>query len=80
MPPKKNITAEAAEHAEVEMAKCSAQGGKGKRGPFPLLSRKVNTAKGRSGNDLCALYLLFVHPLVYIPAGSKGKENSISIE
>jgi hypothetical protein len=28
---------------------------------------KVNTAEGVSRNDLCALCLLFVHPLVFIP-------------
>ena len=37
-------------------------------------------AKGLSSNDLCALCLLFVHPLVFMPGGSKGKEKSISIE
>jgi hypothetical protein len=29
---------------------------------------------------LCALCLLFVHPLVFIPGGSKGKEESIPIK
>jgi hypothetical protein len=29
---------------------------------------------------LCALRLLFVHPLIFIPGGSKRKEESISIE
>jgi hypothetical protein len=29
---------------------------------------------------LCALCFLFVHPLVSIPGGSKGKEESISIK
>jgi len=29
---------------------------------------------------LCALCLLFVHPLVFIPGGSKGKEESVSIQ
>jgi hypothetical protein len=29
---------------------------------------------------LCALCLLFVHPLVFNPGGSKGKEESLSIK
>jgi hypothetical protein len=29
---------------------------------------------------LCALRLLFVHPLAFIPGGSEGKEDSISIK
>jgi hypothetical protein len=29
---------------------------------------------------LCVLCFLFVHPLVSIPGGSKGKEQSISIK
>jgi len=29
---------------------------------------------------LCALCLLFVHPFVFIPGGSKGKEESIFIK
>ena len=41
---------------------------------------KVNTANGLLRNDLCALCFLFVHPFVSIPAGSKGKEKSISIK
>jgi hypothetical protein len=49
-------------------------------GPLSLPSRKVNTAKGLSGNDLCALCPLFVHPLVFNPRGLKGKEESISIK
>jgi hypothetical protein len=43
---KKNLTAEVAENAEVEMAKCPGTGGKGKRGSFFLPSRKINTANG----------------------------------
>jgi hypothetical protein len=30
--------------------------------------------------DACALCLLFAHPLVFIPGGSKGKEESIPIK
>jgi len=41
---------------------------------------KVHTAKGLSRNDLCALRLLFVNPLVFNPGGSKGKEESLSIK
>jgi hypothetical protein len=37
-------------------------------------------AKKFSGNDLCALCFLFVHPLVFNPRESKGKAGSISIE
>jgi len=62
------------------MGKCSAPGCRGKSGPLSHRSRKVNTAKGISKNDLCALCLLFVHPLVFNPRGSKGKEESISIK
>jgi len=54
----RNLTAEVAEHAEGEMAKCLAPGCSGKSGPFPHPSRKVKTAKGHSRNDLCALCLL----------------------
>ncbi|KPK92345.1 MAG: hypothetical protein AMJ94_05230 [Deltaproteobacteria bacterium SM23_61] len=36
--------------------------------------------QGLSRNDLCALCFLFVHPLVSIPGGSKGKEESISMK
>jgi hypothetical protein len=41
---------------------------------------KVNTAKWLSGKDLCALALLFVHPLVFNARGSKGKEESLFIK
>jgi len=64
---KKNLTAEVAEHAEVEMAKSSEPGCRGKNGVFSHPSQKVKTAKGLSRNDLCALCFLFVHPLVSIP-------------
>jgi len=50
-----------------------------KRPSFPPF-RKINTARGLSRNDLCALCLLFVHPLVFITVGSKRKEESISIK
>jgi len=62
------------------MAKCSAPGCRGKSGPLSHPSRKVKTAKGLSRKDLCALRLLFVHLLVFLPGGSKRKEASISIE
>jgi len=62
------------------MAKSSSPGCRGKSGAFSQPSRKVKTAKGLSRNDLCALGLLFVPPLVFIPGGSKGKEESISIK
>jgi len=42
--------------------------------PFP----EAQNRQGTSRNDLCALCLLFVHPLVSIPMGSKGKEESKS--
>jgi hypothetical protein len=77
---KKNLTAEVAEHAEVETAKSSGPGCRGKSGAFSHPSRKVKTAKGLSRNDLCVLCFLFVHPLVFIPGGSKGKAGSISIK
>jgi|GEM_PF-2864041 len=62
------------------MAKCSAPGLRARAALFSLLSRKVKTAKGLSRNDLCALRLLLVHPLVFIPGGSKSKAESISIK
>jgi len=62
------------------MARCSAPGCRGKNGPLSHPSRKVKMAKGLSRNDLCALCLLFVHPLVFIPGGSKPKEESMSIK
>jgi hypothetical protein len=40
----------------------------------------VKNTKGLSKDDLCALCFLFVHPLVFIPEGSKGKEESIFIK
>jgi hypothetical protein len=43
---KKNLTAEVAENAEVEMAKCPGTGCKEKRGPIFHPSRKINTANG----------------------------------
>jgi hypothetical protein len=77
---KKNLTAEVAEHAEVKMAKSSGSGCNGQKGPLLHPSRRLNTAKGLSRNDLCALCLLCVHPLVFNPRGSKGKEESISMK
>jgi len=62
------------------MAKGSAPRCKGKSGPLSHPSRKAKMAKGLSRNDLCALCLLFVHPLVFNPGGSKGKEESLSIK
>jgi len=44
--------------------------------PFP----EGQNIQGRSRNDLCALRFLFVHPLVSIPEGSKGKEEALSIK
>jgi hypothetical protein len=77
---KKNLIAEVAEHAEVEMAKSSGPGCRGKNGVFSHPSQKVKTRKDLSRNDLCVLCFLFVHPLVSIPGGSKGKEESRSIK
>jgi hypothetical protein len=59
------------------MAKCLAPGCWGKCGPLSDPSLKVKTAEGLSRNDLCVLRLLFFHPLVLIPGGSKGKEEPI---
>jgi len=52
----------------------------GENGPLCLPSWKVITAKGLSWNNLCVLCLLFGHPVVFNPGGSKGKEELISIE
>ena len=76
----KNLTAEVAENAEAERAKCSALGCREKSGLLSNPSRKINTARGLSRNDLCDLCLLFVHPLVFILGGSKRKEESLSIK
>jgi len=73
----KNLTAEVAEHAEVEMAKCSGSGCRGKSSPLSHPSRKINTAHGLSRNALC---LLFVHPLLFNSGGLKRKEEYICIE
>jgi hypothetical protein len=62
------------------MAKSSSPGCRRKSGPISNASRKVKNTKGLSRDDLCALCFLFVHPLVFIPGGSKGKEESISIK
>jgi len=62
------------------MAKCSAPACRAKSSPLSHPSRKVKTGKGPSRKDLCALRLLFVHPLIFIPEGSKRKEESISIK
>jgi hypothetical protein len=59
------------------MAKCSAPGCRGKSAPLSHPSRKVKTAKGLSRNDLCALCLLFVHSLVFIPGGSRESKRLI---
>ena len=48
--------------------------------PSFLLVPESQKGKGLSRNDLCALCLLFVHPLVFIPGGSKRQEESISNE
>ena len=77
---KKNLTAEVAEYAEVEMAKSSGPGCRGENGVFSHPSQKVKMRKDLSRNDLCVLCFLFVHPLVSIPGGSKGKEESRSIK
>jgi hypothetical protein len=44
--------------------------------PFP----EGQNSQRLSRNDLCALRFLFVHPLVSIPEGSKGKEEALSIK
>jgi hypothetical protein len=62
------------------MAKSSEPGCRGKSGPLSHPCRKVKTAKGLSRNDLCALCLLFVHPLAFNPGGSKGKVEFLSIK
>jgi hypothetical protein len=77
---KKNLTAEVAEHAEVEIAKCSGPECRGKSSPLFPPSWKMNTASGLPGNALCDLCLLFVHLFVLIRGGSKGKEESICIK
>jgi hypothetical protein len=47
---------------------------------FPTLAGRSIRPRGVSENDLCALCLLFVHPLVFIPGGWKGKERPIFIK
>jgi hypothetical protein len=77
---KKNLTAEVAEHAEDEMAKYSGPGCNEKSSPLFNPSRRINTAHGLPRNDFCDLRLLFVHPLLLFPGGSKGKKKSRFIE
>ena len=62
------------------MAKSLRPGCRRKSGPISNAPRKVKNTKGLSKDDLCALCFLFVHPLAFIPGGSKGKEESISIK
>jgi hypothetical protein len=45
----------------------------GKSGPISDASLKDKTIKVLSGNDLCALCLLFGHPPVFLRAGSGEK-------
>jgi hypothetical protein len=52
----------------------------GKNSPLFHPSWKINAAHGLSRSGLFALCLLFLHPLVFNPGGSKGQEESISIE
>jgi len=51
-----------------------------KRPSFPPFPEGQYGPEGLSRNDLCALCLLFVHPLAFNPGGSKGKEESLSIK
>jgi hypothetical protein len=51
-----------------------------KRPSYPPFPEGQYGAEGLSTNDLCALCLLFVHPLVFIPGGSKGKGEPILIK
>jgi hypothetical protein len=61
------------------MAKSSRPGCRRKSGLISNPPRKVKNTKAFFKDDLCALCFLFVHPLVFNPGGSKGKEKSISI-
>jgi hypothetical protein len=49
----------------------------GEKRPFLSACPGGQNYQRLSRNDLCALCFLFVHPLVSIPGGSKGKEGSI---
>jgi len=50
----------------------------GKAPLFPIFLEHPYGPEGPSRNDLWALCLLFVHPLVFVPRGSKGKEEFLS--
>jgi hypothetical protein len=52
----------------------------GEKGPSFSPCPEGQNYQWLSRNDLCALCFLFVHPLVWIPGGSKGKEKSVSIK
>jgi hypothetical protein len=62
------------------MGKSSRPGCRRKSVPISNAPRKVKNTKGLSRGDLCALCLLFVHPLVFIPGASEDKEESISVK
>jgi hypothetical protein len=64
----------------VEVAKYSDPECRGKSSPLFHPSWKMNTAPGLPGKALCALCLLFVHPLLFNPGGWKDNEEFISIE
>jgi hypothetical protein len=62
----KNLTAEAAEHAEIKMDKGSKPRGQGEEGPISKASGKTKTPNGLPEKDLCVLCFLFGHPFVFI--------------
>jgi hypothetical protein len=51
-----------------------AQGARERGDLFPTLSRIAKTPRGLSEKGLCALCLLFVHPLVLLRAGSRERK------
>ncbi|KPK91025.1 MAG: hypothetical protein AMJ94_07990 [Deltaproteobacteria bacterium SM23_61] len=53
---------------------------KGRKGPVCNASRKAQSPKGRPEKRLCALYLLFGHPLSFIGGGSRERKILIPLE
>ena len=51
-----------------------------KRPSFPSFPEGQCGPEALASGNLCALCILFVHPLVFNPGGSKGKVESPSIK
>jgi hypothetical protein len=56
------------------MAKGSRPWGQGEKGSHFQRFPEGKTPKALSKKDLCALCFLFVHPLVFLPGGSRERK------